>query len=132
MTLEVQQLPKPGVSFLFVCLICHIDIAIFLGDNNDLDAEEADDDDDLIGEIDEQEEIDHDNLLMEENKEDNTVDRVTSHLRQSNNGNPAAVAQSNNNQGLEGFAGIVGVGFGGGKKINGGQVSTVGQKGGKK
>ena len=37
-----------------------LDIAIFLGDNNDL--EEADDDDD---QIDEQEEIDHD-LMVEE------------------------------------------------------------------
>ncbi len=70
--------------------------------------EEADDDDDLI---DEQEAIEHDQM-MEENK-DEAVDRVTSHLRQSNNGNPS-VAQSSN-QGLEGFAGIVGVGFGGKK-----------------
>jgi type I site-specific restriction endonuclease len=61
-----------------------LDIAIFLGDNNDL--EEAEDDDD---QIDEQEEIDHD-LMMEENKEDVT-ERVTSQLRQSNNGNPAVI-----------------------------------------
>jgi len=111
--LAVRQPPKQGVSssYLFILL----DIAIFLGDNNDL--EEADDDDDLI---DEQEEIDHDQ--MEENKED-TAERVTSNLRQSN-GNPSFVQP--NNQGLEGFTGIVGIGFGGKKA---GPVPSAGVKG---
>lgn len=90
-------------SKFYTIVIVLLDIAIFLGDNNDL--EEAEDDDD---QIDEQEEIDHD-LMMEENKEDVT-ERVISQLRQSNNGNPAVIQPSN--QRMEGFTGIVGIGFG--------------------
>jgi len=61
--------------------------------------------------------------MMEENKEDVT-ERVTNNLRQSNNGNPISTQPSN--QGLEGFAGIVGVGFGGKKA---GPIPTTGFKG---
>ena len=62
--------------------------------------------------------------MMEEQKEE-TDERINTHLRQSNNGNPISSQQVN--QGLEGFAGIVGVGFGGGKRA--GLVPTTASKG---
>ncbi len=104
----VQQLPKLEVRF---CVSFVLDIEIFLGDNNDLDQEEVDDEDD---QIEEQDEIEHEMAMMEESK-DAVAERVTSQLRYSHNGVPSVQPAS---VGLEGFGGIVGIGFAG-KKAGG-------------
>ena len=60
--------------------------------------------------------MDEIDAMVEDFKQESAADRAPSQLRFSHNGNPQVQPASSNN-GLEGFGGIVGVGFGG-KKAN--------------